>query len=436
MQDQITKNVPELDYYVNRRTSIGNHMGQRKLNFNEIEFLSIVFSEIDPKDTLVLYIGAANGAHQKINHELFPKMVQLFYDPAKFAIKPTEYFIIKTGNDGFFDDTKIEEVKQIQKELKRKHLVFISDIRLVVDENKIWDDMLAQQRWAIKLNAIFIKLKLRFPYTSRSDEYILFDTPLDEIRDRVVLPKKLKKGEAAKKYVLYLDGDIYTQPYAPYASTETRLICKMNKDGKYPLKYYSYKKYESQLNYWNTYIREKEITSGESKRLYHYLLGYWPNYDTLREYDIIVRYIKTMKYKNTFDTVVKLLYYINMEQIKITHRNRIFGYLETMIKQFMETDTKNEVMNPFTRKILKERMVNLKKLVNDYPNIIKKQINAIRHQHPKILSDDEIKKQEQALINYRSKWVKSIKLDPIRIVYTKMYYDTMKNIAQMINKTH
>jgi hypothetical protein len=123
------------------------HQGQRKLLMSEIELLTIALqgSDKSESDILVVSAGASPGNHIPIlNHSHL-------YDPAPFAIQP-EGQRIKILNRVFTDsdaenyssdkrgaDTQGVEVKQ--------SVIFISDIRTMIDEESVWNDMLLQQRW-------------------------------------------------------------------------------------------------------------------------------------------------------------------------------------------------------------------------------------------------------------------------------------------------
>ena len=64
------------------------HFGQRKLLLSEIEFLTIVFQnlETDNKKIVLIYAGAASGQHIPTLVEAFPFIEYILVDPAKFEI--------------------------------------------------------------------------------------------------------------------------------------------------------------------------------------------------------------------------------------------------------------------------------------------------------------------------------------------------------------
>jgi len=447
----------ELSYFTKRRTTPGCHWGQRKLLFSEIDFLSLVFKKEDPIKCLVLYIGAASGAHQVVNHELFPTATFLFYDPAPFdkLLYDKPYFILKTGDNGFFGDDKIPEVKQIMKDLGKEKLLFISDIRLTTDENMIWNDMKNQARWMINLDSDYYMMKFRPPYTTGPAvqghdtlHFIKYENNLENIDpDKLVVSPPPPEG--GNKYILYLGGTVYYQLYAPYASTETRLIGGKDAEGKYNFVYYNYQQYENQLNYFNTYVREEKTSVGESYLLPNYLLGYRINFDSMREYQIIYNYLDTEGSPTegskvtegsptkgsppSLNQIVKLLYKINLDEMIIHKRTLIFCYIDTMMAQFNEEFISHaKRADEFAKNIFKKRITLFLNEISQLPIAIKQQIfnmyEAVKH-HP-ILSYSEIDHQIDMLIKYKSKWVKQITID--KDANVSIQYTT--NFENMINK--
>jgi len=77
----------------------------------------------------------------------------------------------------------------------RKNVIFISDIRRTyASEDLILEDMLDQQRWHELINPKVSMLKFRLPWRAGETEY--------------------------------LEGEVWTQPYAKARSTETRLVVR------------------------------------------------------------------------------------------------------------------------------------------------------------------------------------------------------------------
>ena len=83
----------------------------------------------------------------------------------------------------------------------RENVIFISDIRRTyASEDLILEDMLDQQRWHELMNPKVSMLKFRLPWRAGETEY--------------------------------LEGEVWTQPYAKARSTETRLVVKGREGGK------------------------------------------------------------------------------------------------------------------------------------------------------------------------------------------------------------
>ena len=62
------------------------YWGQRKLLFSEIQFLTNVSSYNVPLNQCVLvYIGAAGGAHIPFLAKLFPQLRMILYDPGRLS---------------------------------------------------------------------------------------------------------------------------------------------------------------------------------------------------------------------------------------------------------------------------------------------------------------------------------------------------------------
>lgn len=136
----------------------------------------------------VLYAGAAPGTHiDFLAKEMFPEVYFVLIDPANFSISETKY--IKIINS-LMDDDLANKYKETP------NVLFISDIRRTYcSEDLIKEDMSDQQRWYEILGAKVGMFKFRLPWFDGTTEY--------------------------------MDGDVYTQPYCPPHSTETRLIVQV-----------------------------------------------------------------------------------------------------------------------------------------------------------------------------------------------------------------
>ena len=181
------------------------HNGQRKLLDNEVEFLTICVEDL-PKDSkiVVIYAGSAPGFHLKFNFRLFPMVSKwILVDPARFGVKESEK--VKIINGLFTDELALK----LNQEYSDYEICFISDIRAndsALDTKAIELEMRMQERWHLILRPYRSMFKTRFPYVAEGENTTFNYKPEDE-----------------KKYT-YLDGEIYTQPWARNKSAETRLI--------------------------------------------------------------------------------------------------------------------------------------------------------------------------------------------------------------------
>ena len=133
----IPKNFPVKKY---KKTQIENkqenHWGQRKLLMNEIELLTKYASY----DDVIVYAGSAPGIHIKILYTMFNFLGihYLLFDPRPFFVK----------NNSNISTYNVLFTNEIANKFKDKKVIFISDIRREFDsEEKIFEDMISQQRW-------------------------------------------------------------------------------------------------------------------------------------------------------------------------------------------------------------------------------------------------------------------------------------------------
>ena len=211
--------------YVSMRKGIdkderaGRHWGQRKLLFNEIEFLNLHAYE----EFTVVYAGAAPCTHLAIVEDMF-KALRLKYilvDPAPFHVRSSPDIEIRTGAHGLFSNDMAVELNAIHDKL-----LFISDIRREHDsEPQILQDMEDQMHWHILMQPQASMFKFRLPWCAGK-------TP-------------------------YLNGTVYTQPYAQMHSTETRLISTSS-----DIVEWDNTIYEEQCFYFNTITRLMDYEHG------------------------------------------------------------------------------------------------------------------------------------------------------------------------------
>lgn len=369
----LPNNYPHLTYSNTDYSSLSCHWGQRKLMYSEIEYLTILANYISKDKSLIVYIGAATGEHMDYYKILFPDIEMILYDPNPFKLdKTNKMFIIKNE---FFTDESIKEILSIAKE---RNIIFISDIRSQTDdewEELVWENMIKQQEWGIKLNAKYMLLKFRLPFQNdkKSENY---SYNLDKIKDVININSKNKETNK----LLYLSGKIIFQIYAPNRSTETRLFIQKRND-KYDLEYYNNKDYEEQMNYFNQIDRLKNYKYKQSNELQNHILGYTNTYDNTGEYYIIYKYLKYFKHEtdNIHEKTIKLVCQINYFLNKININSLILCNIHSINIKYKKD------IEMLKKKVKEECNILSKKLTNQLQNI----------KTSKILSNNDINKMIQ-----------------------------------------
>jgi hypothetical protein len=370
----LDKNSPKLNYYNINESSLNNiacHLGQRKLLYTEIEFLTIISKENNLSNYLIVYIGSAKGFHIPVLHKLFPNTKFLLIDPAPFysnLFNHPDIYIIKNM---YFDDDKIDEVLKIA---DGKKIIFISDIRVDTKEENVLKDNHNQQRWLMKMNAEYYMLKLRLPYILKDNNIYNKEMNKEEIKDVIKIIKKKQTNEDFET----LSGNIYIQLYPPGRSSETRLIGK--KKNKYEITTINIIDYDEQINYHNQVVRNSPCYFKESEQLKNHLLGYDDGYDSCGEYYLIYYYIKNyLKKSPTLKNIISIIYDINIQMYDIYHKyvlNCIFDifqkknhplmYQQTITNYIYEIKNLPEILNYQISIIKKSNIINeyqLKKMI-------------------------------------------------------------------------
>lgn len=172
------------------------HDGQRKLLLSEIEFLT----KYGDLAQTVVYVGAAEGRHCLILKKMFPDHKFILYDPARFHEEVFDCSDFEIHRE-LFTDEEAEKYKD-------QDVLLISDIRTrrkyasdKDKEDEIVKNMQQQKKWIDIIKPKMASLKLRLPFTPGSTEYF--------------------------------DGVVYTQPFAPVFSAETRLFTDGSKMRSY-----------------------------------------------------------------------------------------------------------------------------------------------------------------------------------------------------------
>lgn len=222
----------DIDYvkYQDEEKAYNCHMGQLKLFYTLLEFLTLCAAKVNLSDCLVVYIGAAPGSNIHVLQKFFPEPTYLLYDPAKFDSRVFLHknVIVKSDKYGWFSMDTCEEIIKIQKTTKKKHILFVSDIRVAPTEQEVMQDMTLQKDAAMKLKAMAYMMKFRLPYIDDTDMHTTYR---------------------------YLHGGVYVQLYPPMRSTETRLIGFSRPDGSFAMKTYNVRAYENTLNHHNLVVR-------------------------------------------------------------------------------------------------------------------------------------------------------------------------------------
>lgn len=269
----LTPTYPELTYKrrsTKQKFSIG--WGQRKLLLSEIQFLTEYYNPL-MKCPLLVYVGAAQGNHLPILHLLFSNFVFHLYDPRPFHLCSTDHILVYNR---LFTDQDAQYWRQIS--LEHHNVFFISDIRTAeLDNNykdaqtyekQIWNDMLQQEKWVYLIQPFESLLKFRLPYGKGHRQ----------------------EDQEDSKHVTYLNGTLFTQPYAKSTSSETRLV------PNHPLssKTYNVFQYENQMFRFNTIDREQSLFLNPMSQQVDPLNEpeLLNDHDSAYEYIILERYLK------------------------------------------------------------------------------------------------------------------------------------------------
>jgi hypothetical protein len=401
------------------------HWGQVKLLYSEIEFLTIVSKYISLKECLIVYVGAAPGTHDPLLLDMFPDSNWFLIDPAKFNVKENDR--LKILNGFFTDDT----IKETLKLANGKKIIFICDMRSGTTEKTVWENMLSQQKWAIQLDAEFIMLKFRLAYTTEEAKNMDFNYDLGDIKDKVFITNEKKSKESQ----LYLRGKIFIQVFQPVHSTETRLITskikyinnKLKKPydkkdfEKYIFKYYNYKKYEEQLNYFNLRDRLRKFEYKDSKLIKNYLIGHDDGYSNVGCYYILYKYLKNyLKQVPDIKEIVKLMFKIDNFMIhEIKYRTPILCTINDNLKTIL--NRKEEHV-----KIDKDRV---NKVVNLMYTIKSTYEDQIKHINPLINKQEQIKLHDKKSVHYKKHKLMFIEND--KIIINKR---TVDELTKYLNK--
>ena len=352
------------------------HWGQKKLLLSEIQFLTRVYQKVsDFKNYVVLYIGAAEGSHFPILYNMFPDLTWILYDPSKFSSaimkhpqKDKSVFVYNT----FFTDDSINDVKQ---KVGNKKILYICDMRLTPSEEAVMKDMIDQARWGMQLNADFMYLKFRLPYTDKIDQKLVLPQKINDLNiDKNKIDNPNISTDSPNE-IIYLKGDVYLQLYPPIHSTELRLYVEKNKDDKYSLDKYNFTDIENKLFFYNTNLRGSlNLNQKDYPDIIFDDINLIPGYDTstecLMEYKIINNYFKYVRNKNNDDAhqrTIECMFDMNELLEKLTFKKFAMCNYETNLKTLAKFKD-NEKIKQWN----KISLLNIKKSAKVQKIIIKK----------------------------------------------------------------
>jgi hypothetical protein len=205
--------------------------GQLKLFTSELSFLNRYWDTVAVPDPQVVYVGAAPGNHIYFLSRMFPQIKFHLYDKQPFEVRLSNLPNIVI-NQRYFEQVDIDMFKN------RNDVFFISDIRntkYTKDDNSeeteranteiINDDMNLQMNWVKEIKPVKALIKFLLPYVYKW---------------------------TTDKYMTYMDGDIFKQPWAGQTSTE----CRMVPDLSLTPRNWNYEVYQSMMFYQNNVIRE------------------------------------------------------------------------------------------------------------------------------------------------------------------------------------
>ena len=186
------------------RFSTTEHWGQRKLLLTEIEFLTNYTTN---NKYLVVYAGAAPGAHINFLSKLFPQIDFHLFDTNEFSVIRTE--AVKAESEKFSDKFAKKYGDS------SNHILFICNVHTFIPnsnpDDSLMNDMRDQMEWYRLMKPRASLLNFRLPRTPGK-------TP-------------------------YLKGELVIEPWASRRSTECRLI--VDKDFK--LTSYDQSEFENSL---------------------------------------------------------------------------------------------------------------------------------------------------------------------------------------------
>lgn len=381
-------------------TYLNCHIGHRKLLNVVLEFLiECQKKKIDPNDSFIIYIGSAPGISINVIDILYPNITWLLYDTNQFIITRQDNKIYRKK---YFSDDEIKVARNDFKKSGKKHFLFISDIRELTGDENIYADLIVQQRWIVKLEVDGFSVKFRMPYVM--DNIKNKEDILNEIKDLKKSHKKIFQVDDSElndfknninNRMLYLNGNIFIQTYAPMTSTETRLISF----GPYKMKSYDINDYDEKMFYFNIYDRVKtNYVYGNSKK---YL--FLNNYDEVREFQIFDSYNKiNKKYKNIKEMYDMIYEIFNKYTIHNMYSCKINMFLRFVNRVNTNTD---KTLTPYLKQLFVKLFKDIKTIINKINDRMKKK----KLRNIKLALDNDIFKKIKNKINIDMELLDAVK---------------------------
>jgi len=271
------------------------HWGQMKL-FLETLLLLINKVDVEDKEVHIIYAGSSSGDNILLLIKMFPNTIWYLIDP-----RPHNRFLhnnpqVKKIISDYFTDELAQQFHDDFKDRNYK-LLFISDIRDRNDnenendfilDNNIIADQLNQTNWHKIIQPDYSYFKFRCPYEIKNNMYT------------------------------HYKGTIYVQPFAPPASTESRILFeKQLEECDYDIE-----EYQGKFLYFNRVLRPSYYTKSIIKNNEYFDHCYDCTYYSY----LIKNYLKKFHKFNPFDTedITEIMIIIMNKIVKLSkYRNKL-----------------------------------------------------------------------------------------------------------------
>lgn len=271
-----------------RQLSLLNcHDGQRKLVMGMLDFLSTAMHALkcDQNDVFVVYAGSS-GLASAVAAAVFPNIQIILYDPADNTLEfmPKQYknisniyrksstlplndgytfsqLTVFTKQAGYFTDETAKYIKETMFPFsKRKHLLFVSDIRSEeTSEVHIARDMVNQMRWTMMLQASAYMHKFRSPYidaANKTEIMSIYENIEHLPKEAYSVSKVTTDTNDSDNSFMYLKGKLHVQLYGGQRTMELRLVGAPHPTThKFVLKRYNINKIEDTMAIFNAVYR-------------------------------------------------------------------------------------------------------------------------------------------------------------------------------------